>query len=56
MTELKLESKKLLLQQLASTDAFVWLTYDAHEAAQTLSELLSAAKQSKLLKISGCNK
>jgi hypothetical protein len=42
---LKQESEKLLLQQLASTEAVVWSPYDAHEAAQTLSELLTAAKQ-----------
>ncbi len=29
----------LLLQQLATTDAVVWSPYDAHEAAQTVSEL-----------------
>ncbi|RUT08899.1 hypothetical protein DSM106972_009520 [Dulcicalothrix desertica PCC 7102] len=45
MAELKQESEKLLLQQLASTEAVVWSPYDAHEAAQTLSELLTTAKQ-----------
>jgi hypothetical protein len=45
--ELEQESKKLLLEQLASTEAVVWSPYDAHEAAQTLSELLAAAKQEK---------
>jgi hypothetical protein len=45
LAELKQESEKLLLQQLASTEAVVWSPYDAHEAAQTLSELLTAAKQ-----------
>ena len=45
MAELHEESEKLLLEQLASTEAFVWSPYDAHEAAQTLSELLTAVKQ-----------
>lgn len=45
LAELKQESEKLLLQQLASTEAVVWSPYDAHEAAQTLSELLTATKQ-----------
>jgi hypothetical protein len=45
LAELEQESKKLLLEQLASTDAVVWSPYDAHEAAQTLSELLAVAKQ-----------
>ncbi len=44
LAELEQESKKLLLEQLASTDAVVWSPYDAHEAAQTLSELLAVAK------------
>jgi hypothetical protein len=47
LVELEQESKKLLLEQLASTEAVVWSPYDAHEAAQTLSELLTAAKQEK---------
>lgn len=34
-----------LLKQLASTEAVVWSPYEAHEAAQTLSDLLVAAKQ-----------
>ncbi len=37
--------ESLLLQQLAATEAVVWSPYDAHGAAQTLSELLVAAKQ-----------
>ncbi|MGB3760970.1 MAG: hypothetical protein WBA07_32135 [Rivularia sp. (in: cyanobacteria)] len=45
LTELQQESEKLLLEQLASTQAVVWSPYDAHEAAQTLSELLVAAQQ-----------
>ncbi len=45
MAELHEESEKLLLEQLASTEAVVWSPYDAHEAAQKLSELLAAAKQ-----------
>jgi hypothetical protein len=39
------EQEKELLEQLASTEAVVWSPYDAHEAAQTLSELLNKAKQ-----------
>ncbi|MGL4620712.1 hypothetical protein [Chroococcidiopsis sp.] len=35
----------VLLMQLASTEAVVWSPYEAHEAAQTLSELLVAARQ-----------
>lgn len=35
----------LLLNQLASTEAVVWSPYEAHEAAQTLSDLLVAARQ-----------
>jgi hypothetical protein len=35
----------VLLKQLASTEAVVWSPYEADEAAQTLSELLVAAKQ-----------
>jgi len=34
-----------LLKQLASTEAVVWSPYEAHEAAQTLSDLLVAARQ-----------
>ena len=34
-----------LLEQLASTEAVVWSPYEAHGAAQTLSELLVAARQ-----------
>ena len=45
LAELQQESEKLLLEQLASTQAVVWSPYDAHEAAQTLSELLVAAQQ-----------
>jgi hypothetical protein len=45
LLELQQESEKLLLEQLASTDAVVWSPYDAHEAAQTLSELLATAKK-----------
>ncbi len=45
LAELQQESEKLLLEQLASTQAVVWSPYDAHEAAQTLSELLAAAQQ-----------
>ncbi len=37
------ESEKLLLEQLASTETVVWSPYNAHEAAQTLSELLAVA-------------
>ncbi|NJL10020.1 MAG: hypothetical protein HC908_07060 [Calothrix sp. SM1_7_51] len=44
-TELKKETENLLLEQLASTEAVVWSPYDAYEAAQTLSDLLVAAKQ-----------
>lgn len=35
----------LLLKQLTSTEAVVWSPYDAHGAAQTLSDLLVAARQ-----------
>lgn len=35
----------LLLKQLASTEAVVWSPYEAHEAAQTLSDLLAAERQ-----------
>jgi hypothetical protein len=45
LAELEQESEKLLLEQLASTEAVVWSPYDAHEAAQTLAELLAKAKQ-----------
>ncbi len=46
LAELEQESQeKLLLEQLASTEAVVWSPYDAHEAAQTLGELLAKAKQ-----------
>ena len=38
------ESENLLLAQLASTEAVVWSPYEAYEAAQTLSELLTQAK------------
>jgi hypothetical protein len=34
-----------LLKQLESTEAVVWSPYEAYEAAQTLSDLLTAAKQ-----------
>jgi hypothetical protein len=34
-----------LLKQLEATEAVVWSPYDAHGAAQTLSELLVAARQ-----------
>jgi hypothetical protein len=45
LAELEQESEKLLLEQLASTEAVVWSPFDAHEAAQTLAELLAKAKQ-----------
>jgi hypothetical protein len=46
LAELERElQEKLLLEQLASTEAVVWSPYDAHEAAQTLGELLTKAKQ-----------
>ena len=35
----------LLLKELASTAAVVWSPYEAYEAAQTLSNLLEAAKK-----------
>lgn len=35
----------MLLKQLASTEAVVWSPYEADEAAQTLSDLLVAARQ-----------
>jgi hypothetical protein len=34
-----------LIEQLASTEAVIWSPYDAHEAAQILSDMLIAAKQ-----------
>lgn len=34
-----------LLKQLASTEAVVWSPHEAHEAAQTLSDLLVVARQ-----------
>ncbi len=37
--------ENLLLKQLESTEAVVWSPYDAPRAAQTLSELLMAARQ-----------
>lgn len=37
--------ESLLLKQLEATEAVVWSPYDAHGAAQTLSELLVAARQ-----------
>jgi hypothetical protein len=37
--------ENLLLEQLEATEAVVWSPYDAHGAAQTLSELLVAARQ-----------
>ncbi|AUS98972.1 hypothetical protein CLI64_00335 [Nostoc sp. CENA543] len=39
------EPENLLLEQLASTEAVVWSPYDAHEAAQTLSDMLTAHKE-----------
>ncbi len=39
------EQENLLLQQLASTEAVVWFPYEAYEAAQTLSDMLNAAKE-----------
>ncbi|AVZ31402.1 hypothetical protein [Nodularia spumigena] len=36
------EPENRLLEQLASTEAVVWSPYDAHEAAQTLSDMLTA--------------
>jgi hypothetical protein len=39
------QTQEDLLNQLASTEAVVWSPYDAHEAAQTLSDLLEVAKQ-----------
>jgi hypothetical protein len=37
--------ENLLLKQLGATEAVVWSPYDAHGAAQTLSELLVVARQ-----------
>jgi hypothetical protein len=37
--------ENLLLKELEATEAVVWSPYDAHGAAQTLSELLVAARQ-----------
>jgi hypothetical protein len=37
--------ENLLLKQLQATEAVVWSPYDAHGAAQTLSELLATARQ-----------
>jgi hypothetical protein len=34
-----------LLKQLESTEAVVWSPYDAHEAAQALSDLLTSTQQ-----------
>ena len=34
-----------LLKQLESTEAVVWSPYDAHEAAQSLSDLLTSTQQ-----------
>jgi len=39
------QTQESLLNQLASTEAVVWSPYDAHEAAQTLSDMLVAARQ-----------
>ncbi|NET56294.1 MAG: hypothetical protein F6K47_09020 [Symploca sp. SIO2E6] len=39
------QTQESLLNQLASTEAVVWSPYDAPEAAQTLSDLLVAARQ-----------
>ncbi|GAB4282200.1 MAG: hypothetical protein Fur0025_11220 [Oscillatoriaceae cyanobacterium] len=38
------QQENLLLQQLAATEAVVWSPYDAPEAAQVLSELLTAVR------------
>jgi hypothetical protein len=37
--------ENLLLKQLGATEAVVWSPYDAHGAAQALSELLVVARQ-----------
>jgi hypothetical protein len=39
------ELENLLLEQLAATEAVVSSPYDAHEAAQTLSDMLTAQKE-----------
>jgi hypothetical protein len=39
------EQENLLLEKLASTEAVVWSPYDAHEAAQTLSDMLTAVQK-----------
>lgn len=39
------QQEEVLLKQLVSTEAVVWSPYEAHEAAQTLSDLLVAARQ-----------
>lgn len=39
------EPENLLLEQLAATEAVVWSPYDAHEAAQTLSDMLKTQKE-----------
>jgi hypothetical protein len=45
LAELSQDSEELLLEQLARTPAVVWSPHDAHEAAQSLSELLAAAQK-----------
>lgn len=40
--------EEALLNQLASTEAVVWSPYDAHGAAQTLSDLLVAAGEAEV--------
>lgn len=44
MTETQTQ-ESLLLKQLEGTEAVVWSPYDAHGAAQTLSDLLVAVRQ-----------
>jgi hypothetical protein len=39
------DQENMLLKELQSTEAVVWSPYEAYEAAQTLSDLLTAAKQ-----------
>lgn len=39
------QQEDALLNQLASTEAVVWSPYDAHDAAQTLSDLLAASRK-----------
>ncbi|MBD2614078.1 MAG: hypothetical protein RMY62_011155 [Nostoc sp. ZfuVER08] len=39
------EQENALLKQLQSTEAVVWSPYESYEAAQKLSELLTAAQQ-----------